>query len=126
MAQCLDEDQVTSRVPREYVLGPMFFNTFISDTDSGIERTLSKSVDDTKLCGAVNTPEGQDAIQRDLDRLKQWVRVNLMRFNKSKCKILHVGHSNSHCQYKLGEVRMEHRPGEKDVGVLMNGKLDTS
>ena len=64
MAQCLDEDQVTSRVPQEYVLGPMFFNTFISDTDSGTERTLSKSVDDTKLCGAINTRKEHNAIMR--------------------------------------------------------------
>ena len=35
----------------------------------------------------VNTPEGWDAIQRDLDRLKQCVQVSLMRVNKSKCRV---------------------------------------
>jgi len=73
-------------------------------------------VDETKLCSAVNMPEGQDAIQRDLGRLEQWVQENLMRFNKSKEKVLLLAHVNSCCQYKLKNERIEHSPAEKDFG----------
>ena len=53
--------------------------------------SASEFVDDAKLWGAVDMPKGQDAIQRDLDKIEQWSQVNLMRFNKCECKVLHLG-----------------------------------
>ena len=73
-----------------------------------------------------DTHEGYATIQQDLDRLESWARKNLMRFNKSKCTVLHLGRNNCTHQYRLGADLLERSSAEKDLSILVNNRLTMS
>ncbi|GAB0186406.1 hypothetical protein GRJ2_001105900 [Grus japonensis] len=85
----------------------------------------SKFANDTKLCGVVDMPEGRDAIQRNLDRLERWAHAKCTKF-KAKCKVLHMGQHNPKHNYRLGGEWIQSSPEEKDLGFLIDEKLNMS
>jgi len=109
---------VMNGVPQLSVLGLALFNIFVGDMD--------KFADDTQLCGAVDPLAGRDAIQKNPDRLESWACANLMKFNKAKCKVLHIGQGNPKHKYRLGREWIESWSEEKEFGVLVDETLNVT
>ncbi|PKU44396.1 hypothetical protein llap_5339 [Limosa lapponica baueri] len=57
-----------------------------------------------------------------MDSLEKWACAKLIKFNKSKCKVLHVGWGNPKHKYSLGGEWIE----ERELGVLVDEKLNRS
>ncbi|CAM4578709.1 unnamed protein product [Lepidochelys olivacea] len=103
---------IMSGIPQGLVLGPVLFNIFMNDLDS----TLIKFADDTKLGVVASALEDRIKIQNDLDKLEKWSEVNMMKFNKNKCKVLHLGGNNQLHTFKMGNDYLGRSAAERDWG----------
>ena len=102
------------------ILGPTLFNIFIKDLDDGIKCTLMMFADGTELSGEVDTPEERATLQENLDRLEEWNKKKLLKFNKDKCEVFHLGKHNPGVQHRLGSIQLGSSSVGRDVGVLVD------
>lgn len=94
----------------------MLLNIFVGDMDSQTECILSSFVNNTELCGAVDTLEGWDVIQKDVDRLEGWSCANLIKFNKAKCKVMHLDWGKPKHKYRMNGEWIDGSSEENDLG----------
>lgn len=84
----------------------------------GIWCTLSKFADATRV--------GKNATQRDWDGLERWACASFMRFNRAKCKILHLDWDNPKHKYRMRREWLESSPEEKDLRMLIDERFNMS
>ncbi|KAJ7408028.1 hypothetical protein WISP_122684 [Willisornis vidua] len=106
------------------ILVPVLFNTFINDLDAGLEGMLSMFADDTKLGAAIGSLEGREALQRP-------GQIRGLRdhqpYEAEQGKVLDSATGMGQPQlYRLRHEMLESSAKERDLGVLVNGKLSLS
>ena len=119
---------VTSGVPQGSVLGPTLFIYFINDLPDVVLALLKIFADDTKTYQPINSIKDKIKLQETIDRLVQWSEKWLLKFNGSKCKVLHLGKNNPHYKYTINDngvvKELEVTLNEKDLGVNIDPLLN--
>ncbi len=111
------------------MLGPTLFIYFINDLPKVVHNAKIKIfADDTKVYNSVNNPENVNHLQKAIDELHLWTQEWLLKFNKEKCKILHLGKNNDKNNYFVGthneRVLLEETCLEKDLGIYIDPDLN--
>ena len=112
---------VTSGVPQGSLLGPLFFIVYINDL--GVisqDSSIDLYADDSKMYRVISTQQDLSSFQIDRDKISDWCKMNKMRINAKKCKIMRITKKKSPL---VREYNVEGQPLEsvnvyKDLGLF--------
>ena len=112
---------VLSGVPQGSVLGPLLFVIFINDLPDCIKAISKLFADDLKaIVNADSVIENRNML---LD-LQRWEETWLLRFNPSKCKVMHLDfNENPKHEHIFNDVMLSSVESEKDLGVVVTEQL---
>lgn len=117
----------TSGVPQGSHLGPLFFILFINDLIPLIKHSeCLLYADDAKIFKAINCQNDVAELQEDLDSIFLWSVRNKLPLNLDKCKVIHFSRirANIVSYYKMGSTQLSEVAEIRDLGLIMNNKLD--
>jgi endonuclease/exonuclease/phosphatase family metal-dependent hydrolase len=128
---------VLSGVPQGSIIGPILFVIFINDMAEVVspDTGLGLYADDTKAWRQINSEDDHIALQNDVQNLFTWSIENKMNFHPKKCKVVSVSNRAPPLLgilpciqyfYYLGENPLDYADSERDLGVVINSKLNFS
>ena len=120
-----------SGVPQGSVLGPLLFLVYINDLchislSHGSHTVLY--ADDLVLYKVIgsNSCSAYGSMQEDIDRIAEWTNVNLLNFNRSKCKAMLISrrqHQHQPHLFYLQGDNIEQVCSYKYLGVMVTSNL---
>ncbi|KAL5265305.1 hypothetical protein ACHWQZ_G006143 [Mnemiopsis leidyi] len=112
---------VLSGVPQGSVLGPLLFILYVNDLPEIVKNKIKLFADDLKLICNANDHR---SIADDILELEIWESIWHLKFNPSKCKVVHVNFNNNpNLKYLLNGVELGASAQEKDLGVITHSSL---
>ena len=111
--------------------GPILLILFINDLPKDTLAKLFLFADDTKVLQVLFSAVCLHEIQSDMDHLTEWSDKWQLKFNTSKCKVIHIGPTNtsSHAMLDLSDDKhkeLEFIEKGKDLGVVFDNNLKFS
>ena len=110
--------RVKSGIPQDSVLGPLLFSIFVNDLPTTLQSDCLLFANDCKLFCSLVDDDSVDQLQNDLNRLQSWSLLWQLPFNVSKCRVLHLGRTNTNHTYYMNSEPLQNVNEEKDLGII--------
>ena len=114
---------VLSGVPQGSVLGPLSFNIYDNDIPIQVSSSVLQFADDLKMFRVIQDAQDFQQLQDDINKLLAWANKWQLRFNTSKCFLLHLGPPHEYGEYNIQGTIISSCDTIKDLGVLIDDNL---
>lgn len=117
------EIDVTSGVAQGSVLGPLLFLIFINDMPNAVKSRVRLFADDCIIYRKIINEVDSEKLQKDLNALINWLRLNRLDINSSKCRAISFNKNKTEYPYSIGEYKIPKENEVKYLGITFSSNL---